>query len=72
MPVVVAFGDSNTWGFSPGGGARMARDVRWPGVTARSLGQSFQAIEQGPAAAPPRSTIRRKTGVTASPISRDA
>jgi lysophospholipase L1-like esterase len=43
----VAFGDSNTWGFSPGAGARMARDVRWPGVMARALGQSFQVIEEG-------------------------
>jgi lysophospholipase L1-like esterase len=47
MPVVVAFGDSNTWGFSPGAGGRMARDVRWPGVMARALGQNFQVIEEG-------------------------
>jgi len=47
MPVVVAFGDSNTWGSSPGTGARMARDVRWPGVMARSLGPSFEVIEEG-------------------------
>jgi lysophospholipase L1-like esterase len=47
MPVVVAFGDSNTWGFSPRAGARMARDVRWPGVMAQALGPSFQVIEEG-------------------------
>ena len=47
MPVVVAFGDSNTWGFSPGDGARMAGDVRWPGVMARALGETFQVIEEG-------------------------
>ena len=47
MPVVVAFGDSNTWGSSPGTGARMTRDVRWPGVMARSLGPSFEVIEEG-------------------------
>ncbi len=47
MPVVVAFGDSNTWGSTPGTGARMGRDVRWPGVMSRSLGPSFQVIEEG-------------------------
>ena len=47
MPVVVAFGVSNTWGFTPGVGARMERDVRWPGVMARALGPSFQVIEEG-------------------------
>ena len=47
MPVVVAIGDSNTWGFSPRAGARMARDVRWPGMMAQALGPSFQVIEEG-------------------------
>ena len=47
MPVIVAFGNSNTWGSTPGSGARMARDVRWPGVMARALGSSFQVIEEG-------------------------
>ncbi len=47
MPVVVAFGDSNTWGFAPAAGHRMARDTRWPGVMARALGASFQVIEEG-------------------------
>lgn len=50
MPVIVAFGDSNTWGFVPGSGDRLVRfppDVRWPGVMARTLGQNFQVIEEG-------------------------
>ena len=47
MPVIVAFGDSNTWGFTPGDGARMPHDVRWPGVMAHALGPSFQVIEEG-------------------------
>jgi len=47
MPVVVAFGDSNTWGSTPGSGARMARDVRWPGVMSRALGPGFHVIEEG-------------------------
>ena len=47
MPVVLAFGDSNTWGATPGQDARMAPDVRWPGVMARALGPSFSVIEEG-------------------------
>ncbi len=47
MPVVVAFGDSNTWGSIPGQDARMAPDVRWPGVMARALGEGFSVIEEG-------------------------
>ena len=47
MPVVVAFGDSNTWGSIPGAGARMAPGVRWPGVMARALGEGFSVIEEG-------------------------
>ncbi len=47
MPVVLAFGDSNTWGFSPGDGARMAAGVRWPGVMAHALGAGFTVIEEG-------------------------
>jgi len=47
MPTVLAFGDSNTWGSIPGQDARMAPDVRWPGVMARALGTSFKVIEEG-------------------------
>ncbi len=47
MPVIVAYGDSNTWGSIPGEDARMAPDVRWPGVMARALGASFSVIEEG-------------------------
>jgi lysophospholipase L1-like esterase len=47
MPIVLAFGDSNTWGSIPGQGARMVPGVRWPGVMARALGTSFEVIEEG-------------------------
>jgi lysophospholipase L1-like esterase len=40
MPIVLAFGDSNTWGSIPGQGAHGAGG-RWPGVMARMLGTSF-------------------------------
>ena len=47
MPVIVAFGDSNTWGFDPAGGGRMAPDVRWTGVMRAMLGVEFTVIEEG-------------------------
>jgi len=47
MPVVLAFGDSNTWGAVPGENTRMAPGVRWPGVMARALGPGFTTIEEG-------------------------
>ena len=47
MPVILAFGDSNTWGSIPGQDARMAPEVRWSGVMTRALGTDFQVIEEG-------------------------
>lgn len=47
MPVVLAFGDSNTWGFEPVAATRYPKAVRWTGILARSLGESFEVIEEG-------------------------
>ena len=47
MPVVVAFGDSNTWGYDPATAARFAPDVRWTGVMRRELGADYSVIEEG-------------------------
>ena len=47
MPVILAFGDSNTWGSTPATGERMSRSVRWPGVMARALGPEYEVIEEG-------------------------
>jgi len=47
MPVILAFGDSNTWGFTPGDGARMPPEARWTGVMADALGPGFRVIEEG-------------------------
>jgi lysophospholipase L1-like esterase len=44
---VLCFGDSNTWGFEPGTGARYARAVRWPGVLQRALGHGWHVVEAG-------------------------
>jgi lysophospholipase L1-like esterase len=47
MPVVVAFGDSNTWGYDPATAARFAPDVRWTGFMRRELGADYSVIEEG-------------------------
>jgi lysophospholipase L1-like esterase len=47
MKTVLCYGDSNTWGYSPIDGTRYARDVRWPGVLRRELGEGYLIIEEG-------------------------
>jgi lysophospholipase L1-like esterase len=47
MPVIVAFGDSNTWGYDPATGARFPRAQRWPSVLQRELGPDFEVIPEG-------------------------
>jgi len=47
MPVVLAFGDSNTWGATPATGERLGKSVRWPGVMAAALGSAYEVIEEG-------------------------
>src|SRR5664279_2300710 len=47
MPVIVAYGDSNTWGYDPAAGARFAPEQRWTGVMATALGAGFKVIEEG-------------------------
>jgi lysophospholipase L1-like esterase len=44
---LLAFGDSNTWGYVPGTGARYPRSVRWPGVLSTALGANHQVVEAG-------------------------
>ena len=46
-PVVLAFGDSNTWGATPATGERLGKSVRWPGVMAAALGSAYEVIEEG-------------------------
>ena len=47
MPVIVAFGNSNTWGYDPATGARFPRPKRWPSVMQRELGDEFEVIAEG-------------------------
>jgi lysophospholipase L1-like esterase len=44
---ILCFGDSNTWGYPPGGGERLPRDIRWPGALQRLLGKGYHVIEEG-------------------------
>src|SRR6202451_1708158 len=47
MPVIVAFGDSNTWGYDPASGGRFPRAQRWPQILQRELGPDFEVIPEG-------------------------
>jgi lysophospholipase L1-like esterase len=47
MPVIVAFGDSNTWGYDPATGGRYPRAERWPSVLQRELGAQFEVVAEG-------------------------
>jgi lysophospholipase L1-like esterase len=48
MHTVVCFGDSNTWGYVPGGdGERHPREVRWPVLLQAALGNEWEVIAEG-------------------------
>jgi lysophospholipase L1-like esterase len=47
MKTILCYGDSNTRGYMPGTGKRFPREVRWPGVLRRDLGDGYDVIEEG-------------------------
>ena len=47
MKNILCYGDSNTWGYTPGTGERYAPDVRWTGVLSRELGDGWCIHEEG-------------------------
>lgn len=47
MKTVLCFGDSNTYGYIPGSGARYDVQTRWTRLLARYLGEEFDVIEEG-------------------------
>jgi lysophospholipase L1-like esterase len=47
MKTILCYGDSNTRGYMPGTGKRFPREVRWPGVLRRELGDGYEVIEEG-------------------------
>jgi lysophospholipase L1-like esterase len=45
---ILVLGDSNTWGWIPGGmGARYPRDIRWSGRIGELLGSGYHVVEEG-------------------------
>jgi lysophospholipase L1-like esterase len=44
---VLCYGDSNTYGWDARTGGRFPRDIRWPGVLAAQLGDTWHVIEEG-------------------------
>ena len=47
MITVLCYGDSNTFGYNPVNGLRYPKDVRWPGVLQKLLGDGYAVIEEG-------------------------
>ena len=47
MPVIVCYGDSNTWGYDPVANERFGPNTRWTGVLRNTLGPSYTVIEEG-------------------------
>ena len=44
---ILCFGDSNTWGYNPVGGARYDDETRWPMRMQHVLGNDYSVIEEG-------------------------
>ncbi|HEX3017115.1 MAG TPA: SGNH/GDSL hydrolase family protein [Caproicibacter sp.] len=47
MKNVLCYGDSNTYGVNPFDGGRWPKEVRWPGVLQKGLGNEINIIEEG-------------------------
>lgn len=47
MTRILCYGDSNTWGYTPGTGVRFDEHTRWTGRLQDLLGDQFQVVECG-------------------------
>lgn len=47
MKTILCYGDSNTWGYSPVTGSRIASEERWCGVLRAGLGEEYEVVEEG-------------------------
>jgi len=47
MKQILCYGDSNTWGYTPGTCQRLPHDVRWTGVLQKELGADYAVLEEG-------------------------
>lgn len=54
MKTILCYGDSNTWGWDPVTGSRLAKDERWPEVLQQELGYDYEVISEG---LPGRTTV---------------
>jgi len=44
---ILCYGDSNTWGYTPGTGCRFDEDTRWTGLVQRRFDNTLRIIEGG-------------------------
>ena len=47
MKRILCYGDSNTWGFTPGCGVRFDENTRWTKIVQKILGDEYEIIEDG-------------------------
>lgn len=47
MKNILFYGDSNTWGYTPGDGSRLPYESRWTTIAARQLGEEYRCIACG-------------------------
>ena len=47
MITVLAYGDSNIYGYNPRTGLRYPEDIRWTGLLSSHLGNGYRVIEEG-------------------------
>ena len=52
MKRILCYGDSNTWGYVAGSGARYPYNVRWTGVAQRELGNEYIIFEDEATSSP--------------------
>ncbi len=44
---ILAFGDSNTWGYIPGTAERYDENTRWTKLLEKKLGENYEVVEEG-------------------------
>ena len=47
MKKIICYGDSNTFGYSPIDGSRLAENVRWTSLLQKNLGEEYEVINEG-------------------------
>ena len=47
MKRILCFGDSNTWGYTPGTSRRLSENERWTCLVQKELGEGYTVVEEG-------------------------